>query len=367
MSNNKKESKNLSASRIKTLQSCSWLYWCKYILKMPDKKNDGSSRGTICHLIFEVLGNKRHKKHFDKIMKTQDVFSVESIKRLIIKHAKILEVDDFENISLIKQMIFNGLSYDFFGKKLGTPTQSFSEREFAIEFDDDNYYFKIRGFIDKLFLYNKKKYAVIRDFKTSKSVFLPTEIEDNMQDLMYSFAVTQMFPEYQNTQSEFLFLKFDLDDQKTNEYVQSELFNGDKLVANFQKSHVESGVVRMQPITQGELEGFKHELTEIQKLIDNFSEKDAVKNFAVKKGFPKDGTFSGKLMCGFASKKGELKKDGSPKWHCAMKFDFNYFHIKNADGDVINSVFEEEFNESLVPEGGTYEMKHYAGCPAHCS
>lgn len=121
MNNNKKESKYLSASRIKTLQSCSWLYWCNYILKMPDKKNDGSSRGTICHLIFEVLGNKRHKKHFNKIMKTQDVFSVESIKRLIIKHAKILEVDDFENIALIKQMIFNGLSYDFLAKNSEHP------------------------------------------------------------------------------------------------------------------------------------------------------------------------------------------------------------------------------------------------------
>ena len=33
----------LSASRIKTAQSCSWLYYCKYKLKLPDKGNDGSS------------------------------------------------------------------------------------------------------------------------------------------------------------------------------------------------------------------------------------------------------------------------------------------------------------------------------------
>ena len=47
----------LSASRIKTAQSCSWLYWFKYILKAPDKSNDGAKRGTICHLVFELLGD----------------------------------------------------------------------------------------------------------------------------------------------------------------------------------------------------------------------------------------------------------------------------------------------------------------------
>ena len=52
------ENKPLSASRIKTLQTCSWQYWCKYHLKLPDKSNHGSLRGTICHAIFENLGNK---------------------------------------------------------------------------------------------------------------------------------------------------------------------------------------------------------------------------------------------------------------------------------------------------------------------
>ena len=58
------EPKNsLSASRIKTLQSCSWMYYAKYIIGIPDKGNDGSSRGTVCHLIFEVLGDPRRKKN----------------------------------------------------------------------------------------------------------------------------------------------------------------------------------------------------------------------------------------------------------------------------------------------------------------
>lgn len=59
----------LSASRIKTAQSCSWLYWCKYKLKLPDKSNEGAKRGSICHLVFEVLGVKGRKNILIKYLK----------------------------------------------------------------------------------------------------------------------------------------------------------------------------------------------------------------------------------------------------------------------------------------------------------
>jgi hypothetical protein len=333
----------LSASRIKTAQSCSWLYWCKYKLKLPDSSNDGAKRGWICHLIFEVLGDTRRKKYYDKIMKTKDVFCIKSIEKLILKHASKMGVDDPENLELIREMTFNGLSYDFFGKQLGKPTVAVSEQDFEIVCDDGKFKYKIKGFIDKLFLYKSKKFALIRDFKTSKAVFKGSEITDNMQDLMYSLAVKKLFPEYENRQSEFLFLKFDLSEDNAE------------------------GVIKMKSINEEELNGFESQLTEIQKYLDNFSEKDAYSNFATKKGYPKDNTFGGKLLCGFASQKGELKKDGNPKWHCPMKFDFFYYHIKNSEGSVISSVTEEEFSEKLVPEGGSYEMKYYSGCPAHSS
>ena len=49
-----------------------------------------------------------------------------------------------------------------------------------------------------------------------------------------------------------------------------------------------------------------------------------------------------------------------------MKFDFFYYHVKNKNGDVIASYFEEDFTEDLVPDGCSYEIKYYEGCPAHC-
>ena len=334
----------LSASRIKTVQSCSWLYWCKYKLHLPDKSNDGAKRGSICHLIFEVLGEKKRKKYYNKLIKTEDIYSVPSIKRLVMKHAKREEVDDEENIQLIKEMTYNGLTYDFFGSDLSKPTEEYSEKDFEIVKNDGEIRYKIRGFIDKLFLYKRKKFAIIRDFKTSKAVFKGKDATDNLQDLMYSLAVRNLFPEYSTRVSEFLFLKFDLDAESSN-----------------------SGLMQMKPLDDDELEGFELQLSEIQNYLDSFSLKHAKKNFAAYKGFPNDGSFSGKLLCGFAKKKGELKLDGNPKWYCPMKFDFFYYQVKNSDGDVIASYFEEEFEENLVPDGGTYELKYYEGCPAHSS
>tara|TARA_R100000808_G_scaffold10116_1_gene27184 strand:+ start:1630 stop:2505 length:876 start_codon:yes stop_codon:yes gene_type:complete len=291
-----------------------------------------------------VLGAKGRKKYYNKIIKSQDVFAVPSIERLILKHATREGIDDPENVELMKDMIFNGLSYDFFGCDLGKPTEEYSEKDFDIIKNDGNIKYKIRGFIDKLFLYKKKKFAIIRDFKTSKEVFKGKDQTDNLQDLMYSLAVKNLFPEYSERVSEFLFLKFDLDPDAAK-----------------------SGVVRMKALDENELEGFEMQLSEIQKYLDNFSEKDAKKNYAAHQGFPKDNSFSGKLLCGFATKKGELKLDGSPKWHCPMKFDFFYYQVTNSEGKFVASYFEDEFSEDLVPEDCSYEMMYYQGCPAHSS
>ena len=59
----------LSASRIKTAQSCSWIYWSKYKKKMPDTNNDGARRGRICHNVFEHLAKQKTKRSFNKIVK----------------------------------------------------------------------------------------------------------------------------------------------------------------------------------------------------------------------------------------------------------------------------------------------------------
>ena len=348
----------LSASRIKTAQSCSWLYYAKYKLALPDSGNDGSSRGSICHLVFELLGEPKRKKIYSSIIKNKDIFASKSIERLVYKHAKRLNVDDDDNINLIKEMTLNGLLYDFYGDTASKPTEAISEKDFEITHIDGDVRYKIKGFIDKLFLYKKSKKAIIRDFKSSKQVFQGKEVSDNLQDYMYSLAVRHLYPEYSNRQSEFLFLKFKLDHRDSKNKVAEE-------PAVKKSSKDPSGVVLMDEISQDDLDGFEYQLSAMQNYLDDFSESDAHANFAAKQSFPTDKSFSGPLQCGFAKQKGQLKKDGTPMWHCAMKFEFDYFCILNADGKVIKSYEEKDFKESLVPSGCTFEKRHYAGCPAH--
>ncbi len=338
------ESKNrtsLSASRIKTAQSCSWKYWCSYHLKLPDKSNDGARRGSICHLVFECLGENRHKKHFSIIIKKRDVFASKAIERLIRKHAKKEGVNDEDNIKQICDMTLAGLQYDFFGTESGKPSQALSEQDFEIDVKEGKFDYRIKGFIDKLFLYKKQGLAIIRDFKSSKEVFKGKDLENNLQDLMYSLAVKKKFPDYSNRCSEFLFLKF---------------------LPN------EKGVVKMPALTEEELDGFQSELTEIQKYLDSFDIQTAFSNLAARQDYPKDDSFSGPLQCGRASKKGELKKDGTIKWHCPYKFDFYYYKICDMKGTMVTSCFLEDFDEYVkkYPEDKyLYQTMWYQGCPGH--
>ena len=342
----------LSASRIKTAQTCSWIYWSRYKLKMPDRSNDGASRGTICHLIFECLGNPRHKKHYSSIIKGGSVWKSPAVSRLINIYARKLEVDDPENLALIDKMTVNGLRYDFFGKDLDSPTEAISEKEFNITINEGDKNYSIRGFIDKLFLYSKKCKAIIRDFKSSKQVFKGKELTDNLQNLMYALAVKHLYPKYLKRESEFVFLKFDLS---------TDLFGKPG-----------SGIIRMGDMSDEELEGFEYYLTEVQEFIDNFSEEDGRRNLAATQRYPSDGTFGGPLACGkdgYKMSKGKPLLDGQGNpikaFICAYRKPATYYVLLNNKGRVIKSVFEEDRHElhANTSKGETVEERHYEGCP----
>ena len=343
----------LSASRIKVADQCSWVYWAKYKLKLPDSSNDGASRGTICHAIFECLGNPRHKKHYDAIVKAKSSFASNSVSRMISIYSKKLGVNDKENLDLIDEMTVNGLMYDFFGKTEDQELEDHSEKAFSISVDEDGKRYNIRGFIDKLFLYKKKSLALIRDFKSSKAVFKGKEITDNLQDLMYSLAVKHLYPEFLKRTSEFVFLRFDL--------------NNDLL------GELGKGVVRMEDISDEELLGFEYQLTEIQSFLENFDESNAKSGFAAEKGFPSDGTFGGPLMCGkdgFKKSRGEyvLDKNGNKikSFICQYRKPFEYYALVSKSGKVLKTCFLEDihdFDYDSEDQNLSIELRSYEGCP----
>ena len=78
--------KILSASRLKTLETCSWSYWCNYHLKLPQKQNEGAQRGTVCHLAFEMLVKPKHKKHYNKIVKGNSIEASPAVYRMVMRN-----------------------------------------------------------------------------------------------------------------------------------------------------------------------------------------------------------------------------------------------------------------------------------------
>lgn len=340
----------LSASRIKTAQNCSWTYFCKYVLKLPDPSNEGASKGWICHLIFELLGDNKHKKHLKKVLKNGSVYSSLALKRLVEIHANKLGVNYEGALIDMDEMILKGLNYDFFGDTLEKPSQAISEQDFDLIVNEKDKKYRIKGFIDKLFIY--KDTALIRDFKTSKQVFKGKEITDNLQDLMYSLAVQKMFPKQKNRNSEFLFLRFPLDQDLTGNHGK--------------------GVLKMDSISNEELEGFEYHLTEISNYLKDFSKTKALANLAAKKPYPSDGSFGGPLSCGregFKKSRGEFVLDENgdkiPSYICPFRKPMSYYALVDENGKTKKTAFLKD-KDSLIKlkeKNDQIIKKEYSGCP----
>lgn len=312
---------------MKTLESCSWLYWCKYGLKLPDTTNSGALRGTICHLVFELLLNPKHKKHHSSISANKTIEASKSVDRLVRKHLKSSGILDTENYDLVNEMIVVGLRNDFFveGAELLDP-----EFEFDITNEEPRY--RIFGFIDKAAKFKKENKILISDYKSSKAKFKGEELDCNIQAMIYSLVAKKTWPKLKPV-IEFIFLRF------PRKPIQKLEFSDDTL------------------------KGFEYYLEETYKRICEFDENDAKSNFAADKPIPKVG-FSGKLMCGFAKYPGQLKKDGNLMWHCPYKFSFSYYVLKNKNGKILKTSFENTFSPK---NGETVEKNEYEGCPKHKS
>lgn len=325
MTKSNTELKPLSASRVKTYENCSWLYFCNYILKIPQKDNEGAKKGSICHTVFEMLLSKNRLKYFNEIILKDSITAVPSIKRLVEKHIKKLNVfDKVLSFQHIDKMILVGLNNDFFvkGASLISP-------EYEFDISNESPRFRIKGLMDKP--YQSEDKIIIDDFKSAKNKFTGEDKESNLQALFYSLASSKLWPNKKPI-VRFIFLQFP---------------KNPMMEVSFTKEM---------------LDGFEYYLEVMQEKIDNFNEKSSRKNFAADQPAGED-TFTGKALCGRATHPNQLKKDGSPMWYCPYKFGFDYYVIKNGD-KIIESAFEEK-NLRQLKDGEIIEKCQYKGCPRH--
>jgi len=296
------QNKTLSASRIKTLETCSWTYWLNYHLKIPQRSNDGSDRGTICHTIFELLLNKRHLKNYKRIIKKNSIDGDKGVARLVKKLSEKVKLDE-SNYKLLNDMILVGLKNDFFGEggEIVKP-----EYDFDITNEEPKYH--IKGFIDKPIKIKKEMHII--DYKSSKYKFRGDDLEANIQAMMYSLASKKLWPKLKPI-VKFLFLRF------PKQPIQELIF------------------------TDEQIKGFEHYLEHINDYINKFNEESARANFAI-------DNQKNKWMCQVGG------------WKCPYKDPYTYYVKVNDQGQVVETSLENNFKDI---KGFKIETRDYEGCP----
>jgi hypothetical protein len=328
-----KELTKLSASRVKTLGECSWLYWSKYHLKLPDTTNSGALRGSVCHDLFELL-TKPKWIHFAKEMHDSgcDIENLPLIKRFLRAKCHKYGLEMFEedkksgktNIGLIYEMIKVGLEAGFFPEK----HEEIIDSEYAFDIIDEELQFRIVGFVDKI-LFNKETESIfISDYKSSKQQFRGEELHSNLQAMMYILAAHFLkkagkLPDFKKVIGRFIFLRF-----AKNPFQELEF-------------------------TEEQIEGFRHYLSYVNTIISNFDEQDAKNDYALYDN-------ARRWKCG--------AKSG---WKCSFRDPFSYYRLFDKNKSVIKTVLEKDYLEKFqyenIEEDCFWQKLEYAGCPAHYS
>jgi len=291
----------LSASRMELAQECSWKYYCRYVLRLPDDSNDGAKRGTVTHLILEVLLNPRHAETLAQILKEDNLVKAKSILRLTYKTAKKLNVHDPENLDMIHGMIMVGLRNNF--KPEGATITA--EEEFKIETDE----YSALGYIDKKVF--KDGQIEIWDYKTSKKKFTKKELESKHQSLLYS-----------------------LDTWKRHKIIPKVKY----LFLRYPKAPVCEAPV----FSEAELQGYEYYLIELSKTLTNFTFDKAISNMAVE-------SKEKRWLCGAGS------------FVCPYKNPLIYYSVFK-DDELVRSAFKKE--EIVLKDGEIIKKMSYLGCPA---
>lgn len=308
----------LSYSKISTFKKCSASYYYTYLFnpKLPRSENTGSLLGGIVHDVAETLGHisKKHYKLTLKLAKSKKLTKpVARLLKIKLKKAGILSDETFQKAG---DYLISALSYDFWFDGCGSMLRP--ELEFNIDTDT----IKMKGFLDRAALYRDQDgdtFIKIWDLKTQKQLFSPEDIENSIQALSYLMAAKTLYPMINLMKSRVDFI----------------------MVAHNQKQ-----TFKLKNLEQ--YEEFIKGIEEYQVLVDTFNKERISSGLAKDKGFPKDKTFSGLLVCGIGVKnKGDLKKDGSLKYHCPFRFPFDYYTLVDKAGKVHYSGLEPKFDKNL--------------------
>jgi len=307
----------VSASKIKTFQSCSWVYFCQYVLKISSGTHPKTKAGSVAHFLFEVLINPRHSKYVDAVKdNSASILDFPSLRKLTQKMLKKIELPEEKWIGDIELLVNAGLKLDFNidgNIKLYDP-------EYAFEIKTKNY--EANGFID-LAAEMPENRIKIRDYKSQGFKFTEEELAFNPQAIMYQYALFE----------------------KTKMAVDVEFV----LLRHNQ-------IQEVKWVGEEAIKGFMLYLDFISETLKNFSMKSACSNFAAH-----DKSKWYKLGC--ITKFGQIKKNGDPYHCCSYKFPRKIFYVKDKDGEIKYSAESmEEIDWTIFKEDYKIEEFKYRGC-----
>jgi hypothetical protein len=293
---------NLSASSAKTLQSCSWQFYAQYIRRLPERVWAKTKIGSLTHTILECLQNPRHRKHYETLIRTEDINTVPSIARLR-DNFYLKNPDVTEKIAAdLDSLVITALNHDFFNE--GAEKVLPPEMKFQLKVGKA----AMKGFMDNVSFY--KDHVKIRDFKTQSKKFTQEELDDNIQAAIYQLAIKQMFN--LPARVEFVLLRFPPNKKDPNRHVQI-----------------------VEPYSETKLNGLVQYLEYLHEEFNTFDEQKAKANLKV---------FEDKGFC---------------QRVCGYKDPFKYWALVQPDGKFTTTKVAPE----TVPANVKVEEHVYTGCP----
>lgn len=300
-----KKRKVLSASRLKTFLSCSWIFYCEYILKLPSKTHPKTKLGSLAHTIFEVLQRPRHKKHYDAVLSgKKSIYNSKAISRLVSSYLKknpditpILSQD-------LDSLVLVGLENDFFCKDSERVLPP--EHEFLLDIDG----MLIKGYIDVLAFYKDK--IKIRDYKSQGKRFTEDEMENNIQAGIYQLYANREFKK--PAEVEFVMLRHPETSRTPNKHLQV-----------------------VPPYNEDELSGLVQYLKYLDDQVQNFSLEVAADNLKAQ------------------------NDTGFCKRVCSFREPMEYYILLDKNGEIVQTSKVKE--DLTAKEDQKVEKKRYTGCP----
>jgi hypothetical protein len=300
----------LSASRLASLELCSFKFYCNEVLKLPEAPNAKTVTGSCLHSILEALIKPKHRKHYELIKAAQSIHASPAISRLVrwwkVKHS--IPEDIIADVNPMTLLVINDT--DFFcegAEELYPP-----EHEFLFETKTA----PLKGFIDKLARY--KDYMKIIDYKSKGKRFTDDELRNNYQASVYQLYVWKKFK--LKSIVEFVMARHAPTKRTPDKHLQ---------------------IVPAK--SEAQLRGFEIYLESVGERFQSFGLEDAYSDFAAH----------------------DPKRKSFCQYVCQFKNAFDYIAVlkKTDKGNELVKTYSMDAKIELA-EGEFSEIRHFNGCPA---